>query len=251
VKDLEPAVSLPKLTLGEQVVDDYSTISMSLRAHPLQLLRPTLIERGMKHSDALREARNGDRFGMAGLVLIRQRPGTASGVVFVTLEDEFGIANLVVWPSVFETFRRIVMGARMMGARGTVQREGIVIHLVVEQLWDWSMDLDRIANLDGRFELRAGRGDQARSSTPDPRDGPQAGYDRDRGRPGAPGNQDRVTRLPLGRMLPLAVPTHTSCTPFASCGAVMGRAYVVCPPMHGGTTAVCRLAPTRSSTDDL
>jgi error-prone DNA polymerase len=180
VKDLEPAVSLPKLTLGEQVVDDYSTISMSLRAHPLQLLRPTLIERRMKHSDALREARNGDRFGMAGLVLIRQRPGTASGVVFVTLEDEFGIANLVVWPSVFETYRRIVMGARMMGARGTVQREGIVIHLVVEQLWDWSADLDRIANLDGRFELRAGRGDQARSSTPDPRDGPQEGYDRDR-----------------------------------------------------------------------
>ena len=139
-------MSLPKLTLGEQVVDDYSTISMSLRAHPLQLLRPTLIERGMKHSDALREARNGDRFGMAGLVLIRQRPGTASGVVFVTLEDEFGIANLVVWPSVFETYRRIVMGARMMGARGTVQREGIVIHLVVEQLWDWSADLDRIAH---------------------------------------------------------------------------------------------------------
>jgi error-prone DNA polymerase len=101
-------------------------------------------------------------------------------VVFVTLEDEFGIANLVVWPSVFETYRRIVMGARMMGVRGTVQREGLVIHLVVEQLWDWSADLDRIANLDGRFELRAGRGDQARSSTPDPRDGPQAGYDRDR-----------------------------------------------------------------------
>jgi len=178
--DLEPSVRLPKLTLGEQVVDDFSTISMSLRAHPLQLLRPMLVERGMKHSDALREARNGDRFGMAGLVLIRQRPGTASGVVFVTLEDEFGIANLVVWPSVFETYRRIVMGARMMGARGTVQREGIVIHLVVEQLWDWSADLDRIASLDGRFELRTGRGDQARSSTPDPRDGPQAGYDRDR-----------------------------------------------------------------------
>ncbi|WP_428667589.1 error-prone DNA polymerase [Reyranella sp.] len=180
VKDLEPSVSLPKLTLGEQVVDDLSTISMSLRAHPLQLLRPTLTERGMKHSHALREARNGDRFGMAGLVMIRQRPGTASGVVFVTLEDEFGIANLVVWPSVLETYRRIVMGARMMGAKGTVQREGIVIHLVVQQLWDWSADLDRIANLDGHFELRTGRGDQARSSTPDPRDGPQSDYDRGR-----------------------------------------------------------------------
>jgi len=179
-RDLEPSVSLPKLMLGEQVVDDFSTLSMSLRAHPLQLLRPALIERSVNHSDALREARNGDRFAMAGLVLIRQRPGTASGVVFVTLEDEFGIANLVVWPKVFEVYRRVVMGARLMGARGTVQREGIVIHLVVEQLWDWSADLDRIASLDCRFELRTGRGDQARSSTPDPRDGPQPGYDRDR-----------------------------------------------------------------------
>ena len=99
MSDLEPAVSLPKLTLGEQVVDDYSTISMSLRAHPLQLLRPTLSERRMTHSDAAaRGPQRRLRFGMAGLVLVRQRPGTASGVVFVTLEDEFGIANLVVWP---------------------------------------------------------------------------------------------------------------------------------------------------------
>jgi error-prone DNA polymerase len=172
VRELEPAVSLPSLTLGEQVVDDYSTISMSLRAHPLALLRPMLTDRRMSHSDALREARNGDRFSMAGLVLIRQRPGTASGVVFVTLEDEFGIANLVVWPAVFETYRRTVMGARMLAAKGRVQREGIVIHLVVEQLWDWSTDLDSIATVDGRFELRNGRGDQVRSSTPDPRDEP-------------------------------------------------------------------------------
>jgi error-prone DNA polymerase len=173
VRDLEPAVRLPGLTLGEQVVDDYSTISMSLRTHPLALLRPMLSERRMSHSDALREARNGDRFSMAGLVLIRQRPGTASGVVFVTLEDEFGIANLVVWPKVFEAYRRTVMGARMLAAKGHVQREGIVIHLVVEQLWDWSAELDSIAALDGHFELRNGRGDQVRSSTPDPRDEPR------------------------------------------------------------------------------
>ena len=146
---------------------------MSLRTHPLALLRPMLSERRMSHSDALREARNGDRFSMAGLVLIRQRPGTASGVVFVTLEDEFGIANLVVWPAVFETYRRTVMGARMLAAKGHVQREGIVIHLVVEQLWDWSADLDSIGTLDGHFELRNGRGDQARSSTPDLRDEPR------------------------------------------------------------------------------
>jgi error-prone DNA polymerase len=168
---VEPEVSLPGLTLGEQVVDDYSTISMSLRAHPLELLRSTLSERRMAHSQKLRDARNGDFLQLAGLVLVRQRPGTASGVVFVTLEDEFGIANLVVWPKVFEAHRRIVMGSRLLGVAGKVQREGIVIHLVAERLWDWSADLDRIADLDGRFELRLGRGDQARTSSPDPRDG--------------------------------------------------------------------------------
>jgi len=190
VRIAEPAVTLPGLTLGEQVVDDYSSFSMSLRAHPLELLRPTLTERRMAHSRKVREARSGDFIQMAGLVLVRQRPGTASGVVFVTLEDEFGIANLVVWPSVFETYRRVVMGSRLLGVAGKVQRdqqkdgtEGLVIHIVAERLWDWSADLDRIADLDAHFELRKGRGDQARSSTPDPRDTQspdQKPYDRDR-----------------------------------------------------------------------
>ena len=186
----EPEVSLPGLTMGEQIVDDYASISMSLRAHPLQLLRPTLSERRLAHSRKLRDARSGDFMQMAGLVLVRQRPGTASGVVFVTLEDEFGIANLVVWPKVFEAYRRIVMGARLLGVAGKVQRDvqqngepGIVIHLVAERLWDWSADLDRIADIDGHFELRQGRGDQAHSSTPDPRDEPgknKKPYDRGR-----------------------------------------------------------------------
>jgi error-prone DNA polymerase len=173
---VEPEVILPKLTLGEQVVDDYSTISMSLRAHPLQLLRPTLSDRRMSNSEKLREAQTGDFLQMAGLVLVRQRPGTASGVVFVTLEDEFGIANLVVWPKVFEAHRRIVMGSRLLGVAGKVQRDmqkdgepGLVIHLVAERLWDWSADLDRIADLDGHFELRAGRGDEVNTDTGDRR----------------------------------------------------------------------------------
>ena len=173
----EPRVTLPKLTMGEQVVDDYASFSMSLRAHPLQLLRPMLMERRMAHSEKVREARSGDFIQMAGLVLVRQRPGTASGVVFITLEDEFGIANLVVWPKVFEAYRRVIIGARLLGVAGKVQRDqqkdgtdGLVIHIVAERLWDWSADLDRIADLDARFELRMGRGDQAHSSTPDPRD---------------------------------------------------------------------------------
>jgi error-prone DNA polymerase len=173
---VEPEVTLPSLTLGEQVVDDYSTISMSLRAHPLQLLRPTLSDRRMSNSEKLREAQTGDFLQMAGLVLVRQRPGTASGVVFVTLEDEFGVANLVVWPKVFEAHRRIVMGARLLGVSGKVQRDvqkdgtpGLVIHLVAERLWDWSADLDRIADLDGHFELRTGRGDEVNTDQGDRR----------------------------------------------------------------------------------
>jgi error-prone DNA polymerase len=150
-----------------------------------------LSERRMSDSKRLREeARNGDFLQLAGLVLVRQRPGTASGVVFITLEDEFGIANLVVWPKTFEAYRRIVMSSRLLGVAGKVQRVdstddigASVIHLVADRLWDWSADLDRIADLDGRFELRQGRGDQAHSSTPDPRDEPGKGkkpYDRSR-----------------------------------------------------------------------
>ena len=179
VRDLEPTVSLPKLTIGEQIVDDYSTISMSLRAHPLELLRPTLSERRMAHSQKLRDARNGDFLQMAGLVLVRQRPGTASGVVFVTLEDEFGIANLVVWPKVFEAYRRIVMGSRLLGVAGKVQR---VYRRTISGQRDPSRGRKAMGLVGrprphrrSRRPLRAahGRGDQAHSSTPDPRDEPR------------------------------------------------------------------------------
>ena len=168
-RDPEPAVSLPALTLGEQVVDDYATLSMSLRAHPLSLLRPMLSERRISRSDTLLDSRNGDRFTLAGLVLVRQRPGTASGVVFVTIEDECGIANLVIWPKVFDAHRRIVMGSRLLGVNGQVQREGLVIHLVAERLWDWSSELDRIADLDEDFRLLMARNDAVRVDRPDPR----------------------------------------------------------------------------------
>ncbi|WP_422000703.1 error-prone DNA polymerase [Reyranella sp.] len=192
VRDLEPVVALPSLTLGEQVVDDYGAISMSLRAHPMALLRSRFAARGVSPTSVLARARNGDAFVLAGLVLVRQRPGTASGVVFVTLEDEHGIANLVVWPGVFEAHRRIVMGARLLAVRGRVQREGIVIHLVAETLRDWSADLDSIGEIDG-FPLPHGRGDQVRSDRPDPRRPPpepvpvpEANATRHRAKKGAP-----------------------------------------------------------------
>jgi len=169
VRDLEPKVTLPSLTLGEQVVDDYGSFSMSLRSHPMALLRPRFTERGVSPTELLKDSQNDDEFVLAGLVLVRQRPGTASGVVFVTLEDEHGIANLVVWPKVFEAHRRIVMGSRLLGVRGHVQREGSVIHLVAAELWDWSAELDSIAEIDEDFRLTPGRGDQVRTDRPDPR----------------------------------------------------------------------------------
>ena len=117
---------------------------------------------------------------------MRQRPGTASGVVFVTIEDEHGIANLVVWPRVFEVHRRIVMGSRLLGVRGRVQREGLVIHLVAEQLWDWSAELDSIAEIDD-FHLTHGRGDEVRTDPGDRRvTVPEANATRHRSRKGPP-----------------------------------------------------------------
>ena len=193
-RDLEPAVALPSLTLGEQVVDDYATIAMSLRSHPLELLRPMLAERRVSRTDVLLDSRNGDRFILAGLVLVRQRPGTASGVVFVTIEDECGIANLVVWPKVFEADRRIVMGARLLGVGGRVQREGLVIHLVAESLWDWSAELDRIADLD-ELKVPHSRGDEVRSDPGDRRlQVPEANATRHRAGKGPPATKPPYDR---------------------------------------------------------
>ncbi|MBM3648928.1 MAG: DNA polymerase III subunit alpha [Alphaproteobacteria bacterium] len=187
LRDLEPSVTLPTLTLGEQVVDDYAAISLSLRAHPLALLRVRLAERDVSPTAVLASSKNDDLFTLAGLVLVRQRPGTASGVVFVTIEDEHGIANLVVWPKVFEAHRRIVMGARLLGVRGRVQREGLVIHLVAAELWDWSAELDSIAEIDD-FRLTTGRGDEVRNDPGDRRVMvPEANATRHRVKKNAPG----------------------------------------------------------------
>jgi error-prone DNA polymerase len=132
------------------------------------LLRARFAERGVAPTAVLANSKNDDVFTLAGLVLVRQRPGTASGVVFVTIEDEHGIANLVVWPKVFEVHRRIVMGSRLLGVRGHVQREGLVIHLVAAELWDWSAELDSIADID-EFHLARGRGDEVRTDSGDRR----------------------------------------------------------------------------------
>ncbi|MDB5367594.1 MAG: dnaE [Rhodospirillales bacterium] len=142
---IEPDATLRAETIGEAVLQDYAHLRLSLKAHPVGLFRPSLTRDGYLRNDRLATYTDGDEISVAGLVLIRQQPGTASGVIFVTLEDETGIANLVVWPSVFEQYRRILLGSEVMGVRGRVQREGIVVHVVAEELFDLSDRLRALA----------------------------------------------------------------------------------------------------------
>jgi error-prone DNA polymerase len=141
----EPAVTLPPMPLGEQVIEDYASLRLSLKAHPLALLREELSRRGIVPAAELRRTANGAEVAVAGLVLVRQQPGTASGVIFATLEDETGWANLIVWPRVFARFRRPVLQARLLMARGTLQRQGEVLHLIARRLADMTPLLRRLA----------------------------------------------------------------------------------------------------------
>ena len=141
----EAEVSLPKMALGEHVLADYIAIRMSLKAHPMALLREDFQPRNYLQSVKLRDVPSGQFVKVAGIVLIRQRPGTASGVIFSTLEDETGIANIIIWPKVFEQYRRIVLGSRLLGVRGQLQSEQGVIHVIAREIFDMSGHLARLA----------------------------------------------------------------------------------------------------------
>ncbi len=140
----EPAVTLPPMSLGEQVADDFRALRLSLKAHPLALLRRNLNDDGFVPTDRLAHLDNGQQVRVAGLVITRQQPGSAKGVIFITLEDEAGVANLIVWPKVFAAYRREVLGATLLGARGKVQRDGRVIHVIVHAVDDLSPMLARL-----------------------------------------------------------------------------------------------------------
>jgi error-prone DNA polymerase len=135
-RETEPDARLPPMPLGAHVVEDYRRLSLSLKAHPTSFMRARLAARAILRSDALRSVRNGERVTVAGLVLVRQRPGTAKGVIFMTLEDETGIANVIVWPKAFERLRAIVLGARFVAVTGKLQSESGVIHIVAERMDD-------------------------------------------------------------------------------------------------------------------
>ena len=159
---IEPDVVLRPLTDGREVIEDYRALQLSLRAHPLAFLRGDLTRRGVTRCVDLATIRDGRHVEVAGIILVRQKPGSAKGVLFITIEDETGIANGILWPDRFEAQRRTVMSASMIGMKGRVQKEGEVIHVICDRIIDHGDLLHRVGDMS--FPHRTGRGDGARHS---------------------------------------------------------------------------------------
>jgi error-prone DNA polymerase len=193
---LEPAVALTPLTEGREVVEDYRALQLSLRAHPLSFLRGELDTMKIVRCADLRAIRDGRNIEVAGVILVRQRPGSAKGVLFVTIEDETGVANGILWPDRFEIYRRQVMSASMIAIRGRLQKEGEVIHVIADRITDHDAMLRTIGRTG--FSVAPGRGDGASNGGgPDPRD---PGFPRGRTLAAPPfGTADAGGELPVIR----------------------------------------------------
>ncbi|WP_267347122.1 error-prone DNA polymerase [Sphingomonas sp. GM_Shp_2] len=156
---VEPDVVLRPLTDGREVIEDYRNLQLSLRAHPLSFVRDELGRRGVRRCADLAGIRDGRHVEVAGIILVRQKPGSAKGVLFITIEDETGIANGILWPDRFEAQRRTVMSASMVGLKGRVQKEGEVIHIICDRIIDHGDLLTKVGDMS--FPHRTGRGDAA------------------------------------------------------------------------------------------
>ena len=166
---LEPTVALRPMAEGREVVEDYRALQLSLRGHPLQFLRPELNRMRIVRCADLQSIRDGRNVEVAGVILVRQRPGSAKGVLFVTIEDETGVAQGILWPNKFEIYRRQIMSASMIAMRGRLQKEGEVIHIICDRIIDHDPMLRSIGRTD--FTVLPGRGDGAtHGGGPDPRD---------------------------------------------------------------------------------
>ncbi|BAQ18579.1 DNA polymerase III alpha subunit [Methyloceanibacter caenitepidi] len=161
----EPEVALPAMPLPEHVVNDYRTLRLSLKAHPMSFLRAQVTAARIVSCGAVKAMKDGTRVSVGGVILVRQRPGSASGVVFMTIEDETGVANAVIWPSVLERMRKVVMGARLVVIHGRIQRHEDIIHVVAEHLEDKNDWLDRLSE-DDELEATLANADEIRR--PDP-----------------------------------------------------------------------------------
>jgi error-prone DNA polymerase len=140
------ATRLPTMQLSEEVIADYQTQRLSLKEHPMSFQRTGLARRGFVPARELRDRKHRSLVDVAGIVLIRQRPGSAKGVVFITLEDETGVANLVVWPDTMEKYRKVVMGARLIEVRGRVEYDDDVLHVIAQHLTDATHELRSLSD---------------------------------------------------------------------------------------------------------
>jgi error-prone DNA polymerase len=151
----EVQVELPLMSPPQHVVEDYRTTSLSLKAHPVAFFREDLARAKVVPCATLKAARDRRRLAVGGLVLVRQRPGTAKGVIFMTLEDETGVANVVVWRDAFEADRRLIMTTSFLVVHGQVQREGEVVHVVAERFTDLSGRLSELRQDEGAVAVRS------------------------------------------------------------------------------------------------
>ena len=162
----EQEVTLPLMPLSEHVVNDYRTLRLSLKAHPLSFLRARIAASRIAACADLKTCRDGARVSVAGVVLVRQRPGSAQGVVFMTIEDETGIANSVIWPNVLERERKVVMGARLVVVHGRIQRHEDIIHVVAARLEDRSDWLHLLTEDGEALSLALANADEVRRPEP-------------------------------------------------------------------------------------
>ena len=166
----EPETTIIPMPEGREVVEDYRSMGLTLRRHPLEFLRSGLQSRGMITAAALKSLKDGKRITLAGIVLVRQKPGSARGVMFITIEDETGHANLIVWASLFEKQRSLILSAGMIACHGTLQREGEVMHVIADHLEDLTPALRSVGTRTAKIPWRTGRGDEAKhGGTPDSR----------------------------------------------------------------------------------
>ncbi len=141
------------MKLSEHVIQDYATMSLSLKAHPVSFIREQLCKLHISPASQLETAKNGDLVKVAGLILVRQRPGTASGICFITIEDETGTANLVVFQNLFNQYRKEIIQSKLLMVEGQLQREGEVIHVIVNRCFNFSRLLQQLTEADKDLSL--------------------------------------------------------------------------------------------------
>jgi error-prone DNA polymerase len=176
--DTEPATKLPAMTRGEHVVHDYRSLGLSLKAHPVGFLRPRLDRLGVVPNALLSTVPDGRRVCVAGLVLVRQRPGKGNAI-FLTLEDEKAVANIIIWPRIFDRYRAVIMGARFVRVTGKLQSESDVIHIVADRIEDLTPWLAVLLEETGVASTEDREADRGKGRDPDKRraGGPVPGKD--------------------------------------------------------------------------